>query len=224
MVKKTESTIITLKPLELKTIHFTIDGTGVLVTNPFPDKARKSIKEKQNNPPVKKKVHDIRNPYEDFAKSAYWLSPPPEEFDEKTVMDSVETGRFGFHVGGIKNAMTSAAYRAGLVKNIVTANGLFFIRNTEKDYIYSTDCVQIISDPPIMREDCLSTFNSGADMRYRAMFDNWSMDLQIEFDSQQMDGNVIADWLRRAGFSCGLGEYRAEKGGSWGGFVIRGTK
>ena len=224
MATKTEATIITLKPIELKTVQFKIIGTGVLVTNPFPDKARRQIKAKQSSPSKAKTAYSIRNPFEDLVGASYWLSPPPTEFDEETVHSAFENGIFGFHVGGLKNAMTAAAYLAGLVKNMVTANGLFFIRNTQKDYLYGIDCLKINSKPPVMREDCLSTFNSGADMRYRPMFEDWSMDVVIQYDSQQINANILADWLRRAGFACGLGEYRAEKGGSWGGFILDGME
>ena len=114
-----------------------------------------------------------------------------------------------------------AAYRRGLVKNAVTARGLFQVIDTTQDFIYQKSCIEILSDaPPKMRKDCLSTFNCGRNMRYRPQFDNWSLEFTIKYDAGTVNPEQILMWYQLGGFACGLGENRAEKGEGWGSYVL----
>jgi hypothetical protein len=219
--KKNNENIVVLPEIEFKVMKVRIVGETPLVTHPFPLKAMRQIEEKQQNI-AKTKKHDIRNPMEDFINSCYWLTPAPTEYTEEAFSEAIDGGaRFGFHAGGIKNSAIMAAYRRGLVKNAVTARGLFHIINTEMDTIYEKSCVEILSDePPKMRRDCLSTFAAGADMRYRPQWDNWEMLFDIRFDAGVISPEQILMWFKLGGFSCGLGENRAEKGEGWGAYRL----
>jgi hypothetical protein len=221
-MKKTNNELaIEIPAIEFKTFRMTIVGETPLVTHPFPLKAMRQIEEKQQGA-AKTKKHDIRNPMEDFINSLYWLTPAPTEYTEEAFFKAVENGaRFGFHAGGVKNSAIMAAYRRGLIKNAVTGRGLFHIVGTEMDTIYGKSCVEIISkEPPRMRKDCLSTFNSGADMRYRPQFDEWKMTFDVRYDSGIITVEQLMTWFQLGGFACGLGENRAEKGEGWGSYRL----
>lgn len=154
-----------------------------------------------------------------------------------------EITRFGFQVSGIKESALAGAYRLGLVKNLPTARMYFSIKNSVVDHLYKQSVIEIITPTipggaegtvgsdghtteysgrmaPIMREDCLSTFSSGADMRYRMMFENWSMDLEIEYNADFINIETICYWFSLGGMGVGLGENRAEKGGPWGQYRV----
>ena len=246
MATKTTSTgvaKITLQDLKLEAIMLRITGTSPLVTHPFPHKSMIEIAIKQNDPPPKgaKKEYAIRKPYVECLQSSYILSElPPQfgsfqvdwedprsfsrniEFTEAQWVEFAKNARFGFHVGGLKNALADTAYDLKLIKKKDVIYGSVFFVNCEHDKIYGTPCVPIVNNaPPIMRTDCLSTFSSGADMRYRPQFDTWEMDLVLQFNPDIIDKKTLAQLLNYAGVMKGLGEYRAQKGGNWGGFKIK---
>jgi hypothetical protein len=219
--KDTGTIIITLPEIDFRITKVKIKGVAPLVTNPFSLKQMKQIEDKEHGA-AKTKKHDIRNEWENFIEAIYWLSNKPNDYTEEAFNLAVSSGaRFGFHVGGLKNSAIMAAYRRGVVKNAVTARGLFQIQGTEQDLIYGKQCVEIITPkPPIMRADCLSTFNSGADMRYRPQFDTWRMEFDVMYDAGAITLEQLLMWFKLGGFACGLGENRAEKGEGWGSYEL----
>ncbi len=219
--KSTQSEIVSIPSIEFKTFRMKLIGETPLVTCPFSLKQMRQIEDKQQGVPKTKK-HDIRNPMEDFINALYWLTPPPKEYTEEAFLDACANGaRFGFHVGGIKNSAIFAAVRRGIIKNRPEGRGLFTILDAETDLIYEKSCIEILTDePPKMRKDCLSTFNSGADMRYRPQFDKWSMEFDVKYDAGAITMEHILTWFQLGGFACGLGENRAEKGEGWGAYRV----
>jgi hypothetical protein len=219
--KNQEVQQVTIAPMDLRKVSLTLVGDSPIVTHPFPLKALRQIEDKQHGA-AKTKKHELRNEWEDFIESLYWLSEPPGEYSEEAWEAVKGAARFGVHVGGIKSSATSAAYRSGTVKNIVSANGMFRITNTEQDRLYRIDCCELTAPkPPTMRKDCLSTFSSGADMRYRPQFDEWKITLDVMYNAGLISIDALFTWFSMGGFSCGLGEYRAEKGGTWGSYHVQ---
>jgi hypothetical protein len=214
-------TVVTLPEIDFRVVTVKIKGTTPLVTNPFPVKQRQQIEDKHKGK-AKDKKHDILNEWENFIEAIYWLSGKPSEYSEAAFNEAVANGaRYGFHAGGLKNSAIMAAYRRGVVKNAVTARGFFQIQGTEKDQTHNTQCIEIITpNPPIMRVDCLSTFNSGRDMRYRPQFDEWRMEFDVVYDAGAITLDQLLMWFKLGGFACGLGENRAEKGEGWGSYEL----
>lgn len=218
--KEEKNIVVNIPSLDLQVATIKIKGTNPLVTNPFSLKQMRQIEEKQHGV-AKAKKHDIRNEWQDLIESIYWLSDTPTEYTKDAFDAAVVNGRYGFAVGGVKDSAIQAAYRRGLVKNAVTGRGLFQILGTEQDRIYQKQCVEIITpEPPQMRVDCLSTFNSGADMRYRPQFNEWRMEFQVMFDAGVLSLDQLCMWFQLGGFACGLGENRAEKGEGWGSYIL----
>lgn len=218
--KATGEVVVALPEIEFKVVTVKIKGVAPLVTQPFSIKQMRKIEDKQHGI-AKAKKHEIRNEWQDFSEAIYWLSDPPAEYSEEGITRALEHGRYGFAVGGVKNSAILAAMRRGLIKNAVTGRGLFNITSTEQDRLYSKQCVEIITpEPPKMRVDCLSTFKSGADMRYRPQFDEWRMEFDVKFDSGVLSLDQLLMWFKLGGFACGLGENRAEKGEGWGSYEL----
>ncbi len=219
--KASSPIIVTLPELDFRIVRVKIKGISPLVTNPFSLKQMKQIEDKQHGV-AKSKKYEIRNEWQDFIDAIYWLSHRPSEYTEEAFNKSIAAGaRFGFHVGGLKSSAVMAAYRRGIVKNATTAKGFFRIQGALVDMTYGQQCIEILTDkPPFMRTDCLSTFNSGADMRYRPQFDEWRMEFDVKYDAGILTLEQLLMWFKLGGFACGLGENRAEKCEGWGSYEL----
>lgn len=224
--KKTTE-VITIQPVEKMTAEITIVGETPLIVHAWSEKAKKEILDGQQGK-SKGKKKEFKNPVADFIRSMYWLDGTPEipegateEECEEIFNKAIENGaRFGFPAVAIKEAATSAAYRQGWTKDKVTANGSFWLLGID-----DPEFVEIESDPPVMREDMVKLAGTTADLRYRGEFKNWKCKCKISYlkDGAFSLENIIS-MINLGGFSCGLGEWRTEKGGVSGAFRVQTTK
>jgi hypothetical protein len=221
--KKTE--VITIKPIEKVTAEVTIVGDSGLIVHAWSEKAKKEMLDAQQGK-AKGKKKEFKNPVADFIRSMYWLDGMPnipdgatEEEAEEIFNEAIKKGaRFGFPAVAIKKAAVSAAYRQGITKDKVSANGSFWLTGTE-----DPEFVEIESEePPVMREDMVRIGLGTADIRYRGEFKNWKCKCRISYlkDGAFSLENIIA-MINLGGFSCGLGEWRTEKGGISGAFHVQ---
>ena len=92
------------------------------------------------------------------------------------------------------------------------ARGAFHI-NLSNPCVYFTNKVE-----PVMRKDMIRVGMGVADVRYRAQFWPWEVDLDIRLNQRAISTEQIANLLNVAGFAVGIGEWRPEKDGSFGMF------
>lgn len=219
-----KSEVITIQPVEKLTAELTIVGETGLIVHAWSEKARREMLEIQQGK-AKGKKKDFKNPVREFIQSLYWLDGTPdvpknatEEEAELIFKDAIAKGaRFGFPAVAIKKAATSAAYRQGWTKDRVSANGSFWLTGLD-----GSEFVEILSDePPIMREDMVKIGMGTADLRYRGEFRNWKCKFRITYlkDGVFSLENIVS-MINLGGFACGLGEWRAEKGGLSGAFSV----
>lgn len=219
--KKTE--VVEIKPLEIKKINVTLIGDTPLIMHKWSEKAKKEMLDAQQGKSKGKKKR-AKNPVADFIASMYWLdgSEPEitddmsEEDCERAFLTAIENGaRFGFPATAFKKAAISAAYRMGWSKDKVSLQGAFFIDADEGEL------VEIKSDAPIMREDPVKIGMGTSDLRYRGEFDNWRADITLTYNANgQYSLDNILTMLNAGGYTCGVGEWRTEKGGQNGMFHI----
>ena len=213
MAKK-EETVIEIKPLDIKEVPIKIVGDTPLIVHAWSEKAKRQMLEAQMKT-TKTKAKEIRDPYSDFINSMYWLTEKPECTPEAFEEALKNGAKFGFPVGAIKMAGNSAAYRLGWVKNQMGLRGSYFLKTEFGEY------AQIVSENPVMREDMVRIGMGSADLRYRAEFNNWSMNLILEYNaSGEHTLEQIINVLNAGGYVCGLGEWRPEKDGNYGRFHI----
>ncbi len=233
--------IIEIKPIETVQTKIRVVGDSPLIVHAWSVKAKREMLEKQLGFKTLKK-REAKNPVEDFISSMYWLTPMPEDFTAEAVSKAFTDGaRFGFPVTAFKAAAIASAYRAGYTKDKVSAQGAFFIQADASGY-YAGDlqidmdkkCIDIVpnlykpdamaeihADTPVMREDMVRVGMGTADIRYRAQFDNWYADLTIVYNKNgQYSLDQIINMINVGGFACGVGEWRAEKGGTYGQFHV----
>lgn len=211
--KKTEE-IVEIRPLDNKQVKVQIIGDTPLIVHAWSDKAKKMMLEAQQKV-TKTKAKDIRDPYDEFINSMYWLTEKPESTVEAFEQAVANDAKWGFPVGAIKMAGNSAAYRAGWVKNQMQLRGSYFLK-TEWG-----DMAEIKGDAPIIREDMVRIGMGSADLRYRAEFRNWSMEMILEYNaSGELTLEQILNVMNLGGYSVGIGEWRPEKDGDFGRYHI----
>ena len=207
--KKTEEIVI--EPIKIKETEITIIGTSPLIVNNFNEKSRRQLIEAQMKVPKTKK--ELRNPIEDFMRANYWLTPMPQEFTEESFSEALKDGaKFGFPAKGIKASIVSGAFRNAMIKDKVSLNGAFFI---PEEY------VEIKYEELVMREDYVRIAHNGTDVRFRPEYKNWSMTFKIQYNENKYSLKQIINFMNYGGFSCGLGEMRAEKGGNFGSYKVK---
>ena len=215
MAAKKETEVIEIRPLDIKRVKVRITGDTPLIVHAWSEKAKRQMLEAQMKA-TKTKAKDVREPLDDFIQSLYWLEGKPEESTEEAFEEAVKNGaKWGFPVGAIKQAGNSAAYRLGWVKNQMQLRGSYFLQ-TEYG-----DMAEIKGSIPEMREDMVRIGMGSADLRYRGEFKNWYMDMTLEYNaSGDMTLEQILNVINAGGYTCGIGEWRPEKDGSFGKYHI----
>lgn len=215
MATKKETEVVEIRPLDIKRVKVRIVGDTPLIVHAWSEKAKRQMLEAQMKT-TKTKAKEVRNPFDDFVQSLYWLEGKPEESKEEAFEEAVKNGaKWGFPVGAIKQAGNSAAYRMGWVKNQMQLRGSYFLQ-TEYG-----DMAEIKGSVPEMREDMVRIGMGSADLRYRGEFKNWYMDMTLEYNaSGDMTLEQILNVINAGGYTCGIGEWRPEKDGSFGKYHI----
>ena len=211
--KKTEE-VVEIKPLDNRQVKIQIIGDTPLIVHAWSDKAKRMMLEAQQKT-TKTKAKEIRDPYDEFINSMYWLTEKPESTVEAFEQAVSKGAKWGFPVGAIKMAGNSDAYRAGWVKNQMQLRGSYFLK-TEWG-----DMAEIKGDTPIIREDMVRIGMGSADLRYRAEFRNWTMEMILEYNAGgELTLEQIMNVVNLGGYSVGIGEWRPEKDGDFGRYHI----
>lgn len=212
--KKTENSVVEIKALDIKRVNIKIVGDTPLIVHAWSEKAKRQMLESQMKT-TKTKAKSIRDPYDDFIGSLYWLTEKPEstpEAFEKAVKDGA---KWGFPTGSIKQAGNSAAYRLGWCKNQMELRGSYFLSSE------FGEMAEICGSVPEIREDMVRINGGSADLRYRGEFKDWYMNLTIEYNAS---GNLtleqIVNVINAGGYCVGLGEWRPERDGSFGKYHV----
>lgn len=215
MVKKATAEVIEIAPLKITKAKIRIVGDTPLIMHAWSEKAKREMLEKQMKT-AKTKARDAKNPFEDFVRSMYWLSPMPDEMTPEAYGDAIRNGaRFGFPVTAFKQAAISAAYRMGWAKDKMSLRGAFFIDGDENQML------EIKGAVPEMREDMVKVGMGTADIRYRGEFRNWYADMEISFNENgQYTLEQIINIINAGGYVCGVGEWRPERDGQYGMFHV----
>lgn len=206
MAAKSTATAIVIPAINIQYLSLTIIGDSPLIVHKWSDKAKKEILDKQ----IKKAPKD---PVREFINSIYWLEGEPEEKTEEGFAKAIENGnaKFGFPSTAIKAAAVSAGYRAGITRDKVSTNAAFHINGEFVE----------IQGIPVMREDIVKVAWGAADIRYRGEFKEWQSEVTIRYNANAISAEQIIGLFNLAGFACGIGEWRPEKGGTFGMYHVK---
>lgn len=203
----TKNEPIVIPAIDLKRVEIQVVGDSPLIMHKWSEKAKQMMLDKQMKKATTK-GHDAKDPVVDFIDSMYWLEGEPEEKTEEGFQKAIESGnaRFGFPSTAFKASAVSAAYRAKITKDKVSMNGAFHILGEMVE----------INGIPYPREDMVKVGMGTADIRFRGEFPEWSAILPIQYNAGVISVEQLANMFNMGGFAVGVGEWRPEKGGSYG--------
>jgi hypothetical protein len=191
--------LIEINRPNIKTVAFPVTGTSPLISHKWSEKAKKQMLDKQ----MKKasQGREAKNPEQDFKDSLYLLSNGEHP-----------NGPYGFPAVGFKAAAVRAAKQVDGM-TMTDARSWFFVIPDDGDLI------KLKGDKPHIREDMVK-IQQTTDIRFRGQFDNWSAVLNIKYNADQISDEQLLNLFELAGFSCGIGEWRMERGGTFGTFTL----
>lgn len=188
---------ITLQRIERETISVRLNGTAPLIVHRFDEKSKQMMLEAQQSTTRAKK--QPKDPVAQFEASRYLL---PD-------------GRHGFPSIAFKLAAVAGA-RLFEGVSMVQAKSLISTTGEGPDQLVPL----IIDGEPIMREDTVRVGMGTADLRYRAQYWPWAVDLLISFAPSQISAESVIALIDAGGGAAGVGEWRPEKGGNNGTFQV----
>lgn len=179
---------VEIKDFSINEVVIPIVGISPLIIHAWSVKAMREISDKQAGK-AKNKKHDIRIPEDDYEQAKH-KSPQGWE---------------GFPAAGFKAAMIRGAKMIGMV-----------MKDTQTAFFIKADCEETqlvkINGESRMRTDMVRVGMGSADIRYRPEYPDWSANLTIEFNSGVVSLDQIYQLVKAAGYGCGIGEMRPEKG------------
>lgn len=176
----------------IATMRIRIIGESPYVGHAFSQKARNSIREKQEAGPTKKTKGKNLEP-RDFAD------------DYEGAKHYSTKGWLGMPAAAFRNAMIDACrlvnYKMTLAKLslFVVADGF--------DRVDGTPLVKI-EGKPIEVEHAVRLPNGNMTLVHRPMWREWSATLSVRFDADQFSKDDVANLLLRVGQQVGIGEGR----------------
>lgn len=187
MVKQAK-TIVEVKAFSIQETKIPITGISPLIIHAWSEKSMRQISDKQAGV-AKNKKHELRNPNEDYEMAKH-KSP---------------LGWEGFPAAGFKAAMIRGAQIVGMV-----------MKTTQTSFFIKADCEETqlvrIKGKPRMRTDMVRVGMGSSDIRYRPEYPEWSAVLTIEFNAGVLSIDQLYQLVKAAGYGCGVGEMRPEKG------------
>lgn len=191
---------IALPALRINRVKLQLTGTSPLLVHRFGEKAKKEMRDKQQKK----------------ARNAKEAKDPNACFTEAKYLD--RNGKDAVPVLAFKSAIVSAARYADDLKMTVLRGALFVHGDTRDEN--GEHLVTLKYSDCIMREDTVRINMGKTDLRYRPEYHDWSVELVVEYNSSVLTPAQIVNLVNLAGFSVGICEWRPEKNGQHGRFVV----
>lgn len=192
---------ISIPKPDIRVLKVKIIGEAPIVMHRFAEKAIKQIEDKQAK--KAKQARPKRDPKAEYESSMYKVGK-----------------KYAFPANAFKQAMKSACRQLDGGITMAKASGAFFVLGD-----ISTEMIEIHGKPQ-MRTDTVRVppRTGGADLRYRAEFPEWWARINIKYNANVISAEQILNLLFTAGFAVGVGEWRPDRGGTFGTFVPEGIK
>lgn len=225
---------ISVEPISFEVVSLRIVGVRPLIVNAWDPKVQSEMISKQMKLPIKSAKQRERNPIAEFEASRYRI---PEDYPGPWA------GLDGIPAAAFKQAFVDACRHTGLT--MVGTQGAFHVRGLEVEQPpitivdkngkemqlgeKSMELIPIYGDEPTMRMDMVRLEGGGsADMRFRPQYKNWWCLVPVQIAKGSLTVQQVLDLANRAGFHCGICEWRPmskkSKNGSYGMFKIASTE
>lgn len=223
-----EQKSVGIEELSFTNLMLKIVGVTPLIVHNWDQKAMLQILGKQMGLALPDKGK--RDPQAEFMASRYII---PEE----------QGGGDGMPAAGLKQCAVDACRHVEGIP-MTYAVGSFQVRGIEveappfkfkdeqgKEYEVgrpSKELIPIYGDEAEKRLDMVRLDNGSADLRFRAMYRNWFCYVPLQIANGSMTVQQVVNLFNRAGFHCGLCEWRPfskkSKNGSYGQFKVASTR
>lgn len=206
---------VTITAPNFKTVEIVIRGTAPYVQLAFGKKAREMMREKQaaGSTATKGKKREAKDFDANFKEAQHratggWCGIPASALRNALVDSCVVVG---FHKTKAKKAV------------FIEADGFDAVEGTPLIRLYAPGKGKKLADAkPKHIEHPVRNASGVADIRVRAMFEEWQAKVRVRFDADMFTPADIANLMLRAGMQVGIGEGRADSpnscGMGWGHF------
>lgn len=209
-----DSKKVKVPQLDLVRFPLKIVGKSPMIQHKFSQKAKTQIADKQQGKAKQKKAPKV--PAQDWIDSMYWISEKPELPDDPD--EAYEVAKEAVN-DGARFGMRSIAFKLAAVGGARFVDGIP-MTHVRGAFHVNGELTELDSDPPVMREDSVTIGRGQTDLRYRGEFRNWSATLDIELNRRAITVEQLVLLLNSGGFGQGVGDWRPEKGGSFGRFEV----
>ncbi len=186
------TSVLEIPAIEIKTLVLHIVGDSPLICHAWSHKAKQEMLDKQMGKAKSKKAP--KDPQQDYEEAFYRLPDGTPAFPT-----------IAFKAA----AVGSARQLDGSIK-------MTFLRGA----FHTVGELVPIQGEARMRQDMVRIAGGTADIRFRPEFPEWSVDLPIRLNTRSLTLEQLIHIFNQAGFSCGVGEWRPEKDGSYGMFHV----
>jgi hypothetical protein len=195
--KATGANIIEIPRIDAETLIVPIVGTSPLIIHRFSEKAKKQMLDAMQGRKTPKQAKDPQAEYE----AAFYRT---------------NEGGYGLPIIAFKAATIGGArFFAGVTMTLLR-QVLFFRGQVGVD----GQQLAIIDGEPKMREDVVRVGNGGTDLRYRPEFPEWKTQLRVTYVTSQLTQASVLSLIDAGGMGVGVGEWRPEKKGDMGTYMI----
>lgn len=192
---------IDLSRIGTERILVPIVGTSPLIVHRFSEKAKRKMLDAMQGVKSPKEHKDPEAEYE----AAFYRFPG---------------GGYGFPAIAFKAATIGGARFYSGVTMTALKQFLFFSGPVGED----GQQLVPVAGTPHMRQDVVTVGRNGTDLRYRPQFTEWSAILEVTYADSMITRNSVLSLIDAGGLGVGVGEWRAERGGTFGGYQIDRTK
>lgn len=200
-----EGAQIVISKIGTETLLVPILGTSPLIVHKFSEKSKRQMLDNMRGVKTPKQPKD---PDAEYEAAAYKL----------------DDGQYGFPSIALKSATVSAARFFDKSVTMVGLRQTIFIRG-EFSKVENQDMLRITAPDgsptnPVMREDVVRVGQGGTDLRYRPMFTEWAAVAEVTYVRSMLTRDSVLSLIEAGGLGVGIGEWRPEKKGDMGTFVI----
>ncbi len=209
--KNTKATVtetVTIKPANISTVEFRIEGIAPLVQARFSAKAMQAMMAKMaaGSTAKGKKEREARD----------------YDADMVNAMHISTEGWTGIPAAAFRNGMISACRLIGFKMTLAKLS--VFVEGDGLDAVDGVPLVKLEANAPERLDMAVRNATGVADIRVRPMWRQWGATLRIQFDGDQFTAKDVANLLGRVGLQVGIGEGRPDSkssaGMGWGRFRI----
>ncbi len=188
-------------------VTVTCRGLTPLLVNRMDPDTLEGLRTKTKAPKTKN-IGTTLTPREDAERKLYVAEDGPYLPGSNLMSCLIEAGKFVRLDGKRQISNAKATVLPGLM-SLLTPTIRLRVPDTDKAAEWEAD-VRLGRNP-----------NGGEAVALcRPRFDEWAFDFRIDIDEQEIGENTIRELIDKAGRRCGLGDYRPQRKGIFGQFLI----